>query len=107
MPVWIDDSVTITHNKLIIIHRRLVIGGCFNYMVGADTENAGNVTFIDAIEVVAGWSAIRVHQLQAGRRFEAFERAVFILWGLCSSMIYGVVAHQNERVLLPFGETAH
>lgn len=54
IPVWIDDSVAIAHNKVIVIDRHLTIGGSFNYTTAADTKNAENVTFMESA-TVAGW----------------------------------------------------
>ena len=48
IPTWIDSSVAIAHNKLIIIDGHLVIGGSYNYTASAERRNAENVTFIDA-----------------------------------------------------------
>ena len=55
--VWIDDRVTIAHNKLIIIDGREVIGGSFNYTNAAATHNAENVTFVDSPVVAARFTA--------------------------------------------------
>ena len=54
VPVWIDTADGIAHAKNIIIDRRLVIGGSFNYTLSADARNVENVTFIDSLEV-ATW----------------------------------------------------
>lgn len=48
IPTWIDDSVAIAHNKVIIVDGHLVIGGSYNYTASAERRNAENVTFIDA-----------------------------------------------------------
>lgn len=53
--VWIDDSVGIAHNKLIIIDGHLVIGGSFNYTKRAQQRNAENVTFIEGQSVAAAF----------------------------------------------------
>jgi phospholipase D len=61
IPTWIDDSVAIAHNKVIIIDGHLVIGGSYNYTASAERRNAENVTFIDAPAVagfyLANWDA--------------------------------------------------
>ena len=61
IPTWIDDSVAIAHNKVIIIDGHLVIGGSYNYTASAERRNAENVTFIDAPTVadfyLANWDA--------------------------------------------------
>lgn len=48
IPVWIDTTVAIAHNKLIIIDSNLVIGGSYNYTASAEKRNAENVTFIES-----------------------------------------------------------
>lgn len=51
--VWIDESVTIAHSKLIIIDAKTVIGGSFNYSRSAQDRNAENVTVIDSEALAA------------------------------------------------------
>ena len=46
IPCFIDDSVKIAHNKIIIIDRETVIGGSYNYTNSAAKKNAENVTII-------------------------------------------------------------
>lgn len=48
IPTWIDHSVAIAHNKLIIIDGKVVIGGSYNFTVSAEDRNAENVTFIES-----------------------------------------------------------
>jgi phosphatidylserine/phosphatidylglycerophosphate/cardiolipin synthase-like enzyme len=61
--VWIDDAVSIAHNKIMIIDGDEVIGGSFNYTKSAQTRNAENVTFLDGQEIAAAfernWEARR------------------------------------------------
>lgn len=51
--VWIDDTVAIAHNKVIIVDWSMVIGGSFNFTRSAQDRNAENVTFIRS-DAVAG-----------------------------------------------------
>ncbi|MBI3453388.1 MAG: phospholipase D family protein [Rhodospirillales bacterium] len=44
--VRIDDSVTIAHNKIIVIDGNMVVGGSYNFTSSAEKRNAENVTFI-------------------------------------------------------------
>lgn len=53
IPVWIDYQPAIAHNKVIVIDRREVVGGSFNYTKAAETRNAENVTFITSAAVAA------------------------------------------------------
>ncbi len=61
VPVWIDHVSGIAHNKVIVIDRRMVIGGSYNYTSSAERRNAENVTFIEseaiAARFLANWEA--------------------------------------------------
>jgi phospholipase D len=61
IPTWIDDSVAIAHNKVIVIDGHLVVGGSYNYTARAERRNAENVTFIDSSGLadlyLANWEA--------------------------------------------------
>jgi phosphatidylserine/phosphatidylglycerophosphate/cardiolipin synthase-like enzyme len=63
VPVWIDNRPAIAHNKTIIIDRRLVIGGSYNYSPSAETRNAENVLFVESptlvAEFLANWESRR------------------------------------------------
>ncbi len=53
----IDDGVTIPHNKVIIIDRREVITGSFNFTKAAQEENAENVLIIkDAPDLASAYA---------------------------------------------------
>lgn len=51
--VWIDRSVSIAHNKLIIVDDDEVIGGSFNYTKSAQQRNAENVTILSGRAITA------------------------------------------------------
>ncbi len=53
VPVWIDHVPGIAHNKIIVIDRRIVIGGSYNYTASAERRNVENVTFIESEPVAA------------------------------------------------------
>jgi len=57
VPVWIDHMPGIAHNKIIVIDRRVVIGGSYNYTASAERRNAENVTFIESEAVAARFLA--------------------------------------------------
>ncbi len=63
IPTWIDHTVAIAHNKLIIIDACVVIGGSYNFTSSAEHKNAENVTFIDSPEIaslyLANWESRR------------------------------------------------
>lgn len=46
IPVWIDDSVRIAHNKVMIIDGRDVITGSFNFTKSAQDGNTENLLWI-------------------------------------------------------------
>jgi len=46
VPIWIDDSVAIAHNKVMIIDGDTVITGSFNFTKAAQQRNAENVMVI-------------------------------------------------------------
>jgi phospholipase D len=54
IPVWIDTTVAIAHNKTIIIDDHLVVGGSYNYTTSSEQRNAENVTFIES-STIADW----------------------------------------------------
>jgi phosphatidylserine/phosphatidylglycerophosphate/cardiolipin synthase-like enzyme len=61
IPVLIDDTVAIAHNKAIVIDGRAVITGSFNFTQAAQTKNAENVLLIEdapalAEAYAANWS---------------------------------------------------
>ncbi|MCK9378323.1 MAG: phospholipase D-like domain-containing protein [Syntrophobacterales bacterium] len=49
--VWFDP-VHIAHNKVLIIDRKMVIGGSFNLTANANAHNCENCTFIDDPPIV-------------------------------------------------------
>jgi phosphatidylserine/phosphatidylglycerophosphate/cardiolipin synthase-like enzyme len=61
IPTWIDDSVAIAHNKVIVIDARMVVGGSYNFTNAAERRNAENVTFIEspalAAQFLANWAS--------------------------------------------------
>ena len=57
VPVWIDHMPGIAHNKIIVIDRRVVIGGSYNYTASAERRNAENATFIESEAVAARFLA--------------------------------------------------
>ncbi len=46
IPVWIDSSVRIAHNKVMIIDRADVITGSYNFTYAAAYDNAENLLYI-------------------------------------------------------------
>lgn len=65
IPTLIDSAHKISHNKLMIIDQRTVVGGSFNYTTSAQEKNAENVTvFSDpvfAAKFMANWHTHAMH----------------------------------------------
>lgn len=55
--VGIDKMPGIAHNKVMIIDKRKVITGSFNFTTDADTRNAENVVLIDDADIAAKYLA--------------------------------------------------
>ena len=53
IPVWIDDSVKIAHNKVMVMDGHGVITGSFNFTKAAETSNAENVLYIEDAPALA------------------------------------------------------
>jgi phosphatidylserine/phosphatidylglycerophosphate/cardiolipin synthase-like enzyme len=43
IPIWIDDQHAIAHNKIMIIDRKTLITGSFNFTKAAEEKNAENL----------------------------------------------------------------
>jgi phosphatidylserine/phosphatidylglycerophosphate/cardiolipin synthase-like enzyme len=46
IPVWVDNEVSIQHNKVIIVDQEILETGSYNYTVSANRYNAENVLII-------------------------------------------------------------
>jgi phosphatidylserine/phosphatidylglycerophosphate/cardiolipin synthase-like enzyme len=46
IPVWVDTTVSIAHNKVIVIDGKIVITGSFNFTSAAQKRNAENLLVI-------------------------------------------------------------
>lgn len=53
IPTWIDDRHAITHSKIIVIDRKTVITGSFNFTTAAEERNAENLLVISGDEELA------------------------------------------------------
>ncbi|OPY86545.1 MAG: Phospholipase D precursor [Smithella sp. PtaU1.Bin162] len=65
VPVYIDSAHAIAHNKIIIIDRRIVITGSFNFTRAAEENNAENLLIITSPELaekyLQNWQVHRDH----------------------------------------------
>jgi phosphatidylserine/phosphatidylglycerophosphate/cardiolipin synthase-like enzyme len=55
VPVYIDDSHSSAHNKVIIIDKSVVITGSYNFTYAADDKNAENILFIRSGELARSY----------------------------------------------------
>jgi phosphatidylserine/phosphatidylglycerophosphate/cardiolipin synthase-like enzyme len=55
--VRFDDRVTLQHNKVLVIDKRLVIGGSFNHTFSAQNRNGENVLFIQSDAIASKFLA--------------------------------------------------
>jgi len=56
IPVLIDASPAIAHNKVMIIDSNVVVTGSFNYMKAAKERNAENLLIIRSRELPTGYA---------------------------------------------------
>jgi phosphatidylserine/phosphatidylglycerophosphate/cardiolipin synthase-like enzyme len=65
IPVWIDSSHAIAHNKVMIIDDGIVITGSFNFTKSAEERNAENLLIIHskkaASEYTVNWERHKAH----------------------------------------------
>ena|ERR1700722_295849 len=52
IPVWIDNTVRIAHNKVMIIDQAIIIGGSYNPTESAQKYNAENLLIMDDTEII-------------------------------------------------------
>jgi phosphatidylserine/phosphatidylglycerophosphate/cardiolipin synthase-like enzyme len=72
--VLIDDAVVIAHNKVMVIDRRNVITGSFNFTRAAHAKNAENVLLItDDLVLAKAYAANWERRATAARRYVDFR----------------------------------
>jgi len=68
IPVWVDSSHPIAHNKLVLVDRQVTVTGSFNHSKAAEV-NAENLLVIQSPELtayyVANWETHRQHSSPA------------------------------------------
>jgi|SRR5579871_2326173 len=57
IPVWVDTSVSIAHNKVMVLDRAMVITGSFNFTFAAQNHNAENLLVIQDAQLAADYRA--------------------------------------------------
>jgi phosphatidylserine/phosphatidylglycerophosphate/cardiolipin synthase-like enzyme len=78
IPVLIDESHAIAHNKVIIIDDQTVISGSFNFTKSAEESNAENLLVLRSPELAkrytANWKEHAGHGVPFQSRLQAGER---------------------------------
>ncbi|MDR2560172.1 MAG: phospholipase D family protein [Holophagales bacterium] len=68
IPVWIDDKHSIAHNKVMIIDKKIVVTGSFNFTTSAEDRNAENLLIVKdpnlAARYLANWESHRAHSVE-------------------------------------------
>jgi phosphatidylserine/phosphatidylglycerophosphate/cardiolipin synthase-like enzyme len=64
IPIWVDDTVSIQHNKVMIIDQRIVETGSYNYTVSANRHNAENMLIIHSVVLAKRYSDNFLQQQQ-------------------------------------------
>ena len=57
IPVWVDRGHAIQHNKVMVVDRRIVITGSFNFSRAAEGRNAENLVVINDPKIAARYVA--------------------------------------------------
>ena len=75
IPVWIDDTVKIAHNKVMVMDGHGVLTGSFNFTKAAETSNAENVIYIEnAPELAKAYADNWVARLQVSHPYSSWCR---------------------------------
>jgi len=67
--VWLDNNHVCAHNKVIIIDRRTVITGSFNFTYAAEDKNAENLLIITSEELSALYTDTYLKPRRHSKRF--------------------------------------
>ncbi|SNS05912.1 PLD-like domain-containing protein [Humidesulfovibrio mexicanus] len=63
IPVYIDSRHAIAHNKVMVLDRRIVITGSYNFTKSAETRNAENLLIVESPELARKYlSSWRKHK---------------------------------------------
>jgi phosphatidylserine/phosphatidylglycerophosphate/cardiolipin synthase-like enzyme len=65
VPVWIDSKHAIAHNKIIIVDKKIVLTGSFNFSKAAEERNAENLLIISNADIarvyIENWNKHKEH----------------------------------------------
>ncbi|MFC2248734.1 phospholipase D family protein [Labrys portucalensis] len=75
IPVWIDTTPGIAHNKVMIIDRERVLTGSYNFTKSAKTRNAENLLVISSRPVALRFAANWETRLKASKSYEGLPAA--------------------------------
>lgn len=68
IPIWIDNTVAIAHNKVIILGNDEVITGSYNFTRSAQTRNAENMLIIKSPEITAEYTDNFMRRLNSSKK---------------------------------------
>lgn len=67
VPIWIDHSVAISHNKVMIIDDRLLVVGSYNFSEAAEKRNAENMLCLVSPGLAKQYKTNWIHRQKASR----------------------------------------
>lgn len=70
IPVWVDNTVSIAHNKVIILGDNEVITGSYNFTKSAQDRNAENLLIIKSNKVAWEYSDNFIHRLLVSQKID-------------------------------------
>lgn len=70
IPVWIDNTVAIAHNKVIILGYNEVITGSYNFTKSAQNKNAENMLIIKSDKVTWEYTDNFIHRMLVSPRYQ-------------------------------------
>lgn len=70
VPVWVDTTVAIAHNKVMVIDGSTVITGSFNFTASAQNRNAENLLVIQDAELARLYAENWQRRLNASHPYE-------------------------------------
>lgn len=74
IPIWIDYSPSIAHNKIVIIDQAHVITGSYNFTIAAARHNAENVVFITSPQINAQYLENWQQRLNRSKALPAYDK---------------------------------
>ena len=69
VPVYIDDSVSISHNKVVIVDEEIVVTGSYNFTNSAEFRNAENLLVIHDKKLASAYTSAWQHRRSASKPY--------------------------------------